>query len=777
MTHRAAAWLLSLSSVTGTQAAATEPRIEVNLPSGPLGLAIDTLTEQAAVNVVLGDPKLWDYPVPAIRGRMTAETAVLMLARLARVQAVRVTRSGWRLTTARRLRLREPVPAHRPATGVPDAEGPVDDIIVQASRRRTATHDFAGSVEIVSGLEPSIEGGTQALVTRSTIISSTYRGAGREKLFIRGISDSAFSGRLQSVTGLYLGEVRLIYNASDPDLQLYDLSSVEILQGPQGTLYGSGSLSGTIRFNPNMPQRDVANGVVGGGISTVAYGSQGGDADAMVNLPITGDLAVRAVGYARSEAGFIDRPATGRDVNRTDITGGRVIARWWRGGSWTVDGMVIVQESRSRDAQYATVGTSPLTVSGTNPEPYGGSYIAGHLVLTGRIGELDLVSTTGTASQDFDERFAADYPQFSRVTNVQRRHDMITHETRLSRNAGDGSGWLAGLSYIRASSRFDHLERLLPNGDHKGDPPFENRSRLADRTTEATLFGEGTVRVAPFLMLGGGARLVLATTRTRFDVSPVVEPEARRREKWLLPTASVLLDPLPDLSVYLRYQQGARPGIPPRAFWLGTIRLPTERIETLDAGMTWRSRGGWHASASIGRSYWRNLQTDTFEGVIFGSIDLGDWRFASVHVAVDGPVHREWSVDAAATLNRARPVTLSGLGLDLRLPDIAGIVVRSGVTWTRRIDPTTSISTNLWMRYEGSSYGVSLFDIPRRQGDYVRTGLSVNIGRGRHRISLSADNLLNAHATRYVYGNLLLAGTTVTPLQPTSVRLGYRHTF
>lgn len=774
MTRRVAAWLLSLSGVIGTQAAAKEPRIAVNLPGGPLGRAVDALTQQAVVNIILGDPELWDRRVPAIRGSMTAESAVLVLSRLAHVRAVRVTRSGWRLTAAPRARV--PVPARRPARAVSDAEGPVADIIVQASRRGTAARDFAGSVEIISGLEPSIEGGTQALVTRSTIISSTYRGAGREKLFIRGISDSAFSGRLQSVTGLYLGEARLIYNASDPGLQLYDLSSVEILQGPQGTLYGSGSLAGTIRLNPNMPQRGVVNGSVGGGVSTVAHGSQGGDVDAMVNLPVTGTLAVRAVGYARSEAGFIDRPATGRDVNRTDITGGRVIVRWWPGGGWTVDGVVIAQESRSRDAQYATAGASPLTVSGTIAEPYGGSYIGGHIVLTGHIGALDVISATGIASQDFDERFAADYPQFSRMTDVQRRYDMTTHETRISRHAGDGSGWLAGLSYIHASSRFGYLEKLL-DGDRKGDPSFESRSGLADRTTEATVFAEGTVRVVPFLMLGGGARAVLATTRTTFDVSPVVEPEARRREKWLMPTASILFDPFRNLSTYIRYQQGARPGVPPRVVWRGGVRLPTERIETLDAGVTWRSRGGWRASASIGRSYWRNLQTDTFEGAVFNSINLGDWRLASIHAALEGPVHREWSVDAAATLNRARPVTLGGLGLDLRAPDIAGIIARAGVTWTRRINQATSISVNAWMRYEGPSFGVNLFETPRRQGDYVRTGVSASIDRGRHRLSLSADNLLNARSTRYVYGNLLLAGMTVTPLQPTSVRLGYRRTF
>jgi outer membrane receptor protein involved in Fe transport len=73
------------------------------------------------------------------------------------------------------------------------------------------------------------------------MLFSTQLGPGRNKLFIRGVADSSFTGPTQATVGQYLGDVRLNYNAPDPDLNLYDIARVEVVEGPQGTLYGAGS--------------------------------------------------------------------------------------------------------------------------------------------------------------------------------------------------------------------------------------------------------------------------------------------------------------------------------------------------------------------------------------------------------------------------------------------------------------------------------------------------------------------------------------------------------
>src|SRR3546814_5101990 len=92
-----------------------------------------------------------------------------------------------------------------------------------------------------------------SILSRTASVSSTHLGPGRNKLFIRGIADSSFTGPTQSTVGQYFGDIRLSYNAPDPDLRLYDIDNVEILEGPQGTLYGAGSLGGIIPVRSESP--------------------------------------------------------------------------------------------------------------------------------------------------------------------------------------------------------------------------------------------------------------------------------------------------------------------------------------------------------------------------------------------------------------------------------------------------------------------------------------------------------------------------------------------
>ena len=131
----------------------------------------------------------------------------------------------------------------------------VTEIIVTASKRDTCSVRFPGQWDgsTATCSAPLGVAGTEAIETRSVGFSSTHLGAGRNKLFIRGIADSSFSGPTQSPVGQYFGDMRTGYSGPDPDLKLVDMQSVEILEGPQGTLYGSGALGGIVLLKPNMP--------------------------------------------------------------------------------------------------------------------------------------------------------------------------------------------------------------------------------------------------------------------------------------------------------------------------------------------------------------------------------------------------------------------------------------------------------------------------------------------------------------------------------------------
>ena len=212
-------------------------------------------------------------------------------------------------------------------------------------------------MSIVDGEELALGGigGTEKITQRIATVSSTYLGSGRNKLFIRGIADSSFTGPTQATVGQYLGDMRLSYNAPDPDLRLSDLERVEVLEGPQGTLYGAGSLGGIIRLVPNMPELDRRDfrATVGGALTQHGAGSL--DASATANVPLAAEkAALRITLDAASEGGYIDKPLLGSsDVNRTSIVAGRAIARLELAPQWTVDVIGLAQSTHASDSQYA----------------------------------------------------------------------------------------------------------------------------------------------------------------------------------------------------------------------------------------------------------------------------------------------------------------------------------------------------------------------------------------------------------------------------------------
>ncbi|MDK2759662.1 MAG: TonB-dependent receptor plug domain-containing protein, partial [Blastomonas fulva] len=217
------------------------------------------------------------------------------------------------------------------------------EIIVTASKLDISLDRYAGSAELIDfdGLS-SASGtvrGSDAVIAAVPVMMSTNLGAGRNKLFIRGVADSSFSGPSQATVGQYLGDARLTYNAPDPNLNLYDLARAEVLPGPQGTLYGTGTLGGVVRLIPNLPDASGVAATASAGLSATENGAMGSDAAAMLNVPLVNDrLAVRFVGYRVVDGVYIQyRQLNTDNINRNATYGGRISARYLPGKAWTVD--------------------------------------------------------------------------------------------------------------------------------------------------------------------------------------------------------------------------------------------------------------------------------------------------------------------------------------------------------------------------------------------------------------------------------------------------------
>jgi outer membrane receptor protein involved in Fe transport len=155
----------------------------------------------------------------------------------------------------------------------------------------------------------------------------TNFGPGRDKILLRGLSDGVFTGRTQSTVSLYLDDVPLTYNAPDPDLRLIDVDAVEVLRGPQGVLYGAGSIGGVVHIITHKPDLDTYSGSLSltgiltksGVPSTILKG--------MANMPLLpGRLGLRVVAYRETDGGYINDPVLHRtDVNQTSRTGARAL--------------------------------------------------------------------------------------------------------------------------------------------------------------------------------------------------------------------------------------------------------------------------------------------------------------------------------------------------------------------------------------------------------------------------------------------------------------------
>ena len=389
------------------------PRVAIDLPPGTLGDSVIRLAENAKVTIGLVDPALVRLPTRAIRGQMGVDAALARLLHGLPARAERIDRDSWRIVALKPPAAAAPSPAARReaprkrADKSESAHG--EDIIVTGSKTGTRFDRYAGTASMFRGSELTLgeQGtGSDALVQRLPSVGSTHLGSGRNKLFIRGVADSSFNGPSQAVVGEYLGEVRLNYNAPDPDISLYDVRAVEVIEGPQGTLYGIGALGGVVRIVPEPVDLLHAGGGVALDRAATAHGGDGYDAVGLVNVPIvSGRFGLRAVAFRTVEGGYIDdagRKLT--NINRTGKEGGRATLDF-RPGDWRIEWGLLLQNVNSADGQYAEQGFPRLTRSNRVAQPFDNDYLLTHLTVSRNWGAASFVSANAFVRQRVRSRF------------------------------------------------------------------------------------------------------------------------------------------------------------------------------------------------------------------------------------------------------------------------------------------------------------------------------------------------------------------------------------
>jgi outer membrane receptor protein involved in Fe transport len=305
-----------------------------------------------------------------------------------------------------------------------EADSGFGDIVVTATRSAQSIQKVPISMQALSAdtLQQRQVKGLSDFASLLPSVSFEGIGPGRNTPFFRGIVPA---GGAYASVGFYLDDIP-ITGTEVPDIHAYDLERIEALSGPQGTLYGAGSLAGTIRLITNKPK--LGKYEFGYDLEANKYGPGdfGGQGEAYMNVPVGDTLAIRAMGYYRRDGGYIDNvdnkgkfndgrpsiyqlgdnnPATSYtlsnaaiakdDYNSIDEYGGRFQLLWEPVTGWEITPQITAQRQIARGYFGFDPRVGDLEVHDYDQTRNDDRWYQAALSIHGHIGDWDIVSATG----------------------------------------------------------------------------------------------------------------------------------------------------------------------------------------------------------------------------------------------------------------------------------------------------------------------------------------------------------------------------------------------
>jgi iron complex outermembrane recepter protein len=429
---------------------------------------------------------------------------------------------------------------------------------------------------------------------------------GSPQVTIRGITTGGYTN---PTVGIVIDDVP--YGSSSnsatgsiaPDIDPFDVERVEVLRGPQGTLYGAASMGGLVKFVTIEPSIDALGGAVQVGTSGVSHGAEMGFSfRGSINLPLNDAMAIRASAFTRQDPGYIDNPLRHiHGINEQHASGGLVSALWKPSDALSVKLSALIQDTNrdgSNDADRQTPGfTLPAlgdleqsdlpstgklrkriqSYSATISAKIGGIdliAISGYNVSTLKT-TLDLTQLLGPFTQagvpgtGFDGYGTPGTPSFGNI-----RTSKFTQEVRVSASVGKHLDWLIGAFYTHENSlnRSDTRGADITTGSGVGEL-YEARSPTTFE--EYAIFGNLTLKLTDRFDVQFGARE--SENRQTFDQkdvgplvpvfdfgnpSPYVYPRGDSKGNAFTYLITPRLKLSPDLMLYARVASGYRPGGP-----------------------------------------------------------------------------------------------------------------------------------------------------------------------------------------------------------------------
>lgn len=705
----------------------------------------------------------------------------------------------------------------QPATG--------NDIIVTASRRSEKLRDVPSAVTALDG-EMLARIGVQNFQGYASLVPGLsqrdFGAPGLGTVIIRGLNSGG--QQLTNTSATYIDDTP--FTASGflsagalvtPDPDVADLSRIEVLKGPQGTLYGANSLGGLIRIVSNRPDTGRASGMIYAEGSTVDGGNQGYAVRGSINLPIATDtLALRVNGVYRRTPGFVDNVATGQNnVNQSTIKGGRAALRWTPTSDLTVDlsGLYQIIDNDGVASQDNVSGTlTPLygrykySSRLTNASQI--KYRLGSGTVNYDFGPVTLVGTASYAQYrtTLNSDYSTSYLPYLRLASplyaaalpangnvgaaIQPDLNKFTAEARLISKRLGPIEFVAGGFYTSEHNTYGtYITAYGPTGvpltgNFITGVPLANlliATTLSNYQEEAG-FINGTLYLSDNFDLGGGIRYA--------HNSQFAQTGGPNANSFYIPRATTSFNfsdnvttylgtvrwrPTPNVSVYLRAASGYRPGGPQ------TNSTPPPGAQTfVRPDTTWNYEGGVKATllggqltidASVYHIDWKDIQLNTLAGGTVLGANGGDAKVDGFELEMVARPTRLLTVSANAGYTNPRMSRVDAgvqayLGVqtgdklpltpDWTVAMIADQIIPMGDRLKGNFGATLRFRSDMPSSFPGSITDPNI-KIPSLTTLDLRAGLSF----GNYSVQLRAENVTNAFGYNTVSTPRLYAGQPV----------------
>lgn len=441
------------------------------------------------------------------------------------------------------------------------------DIIVTATKRSESMQKVPLSIRALGEetLDQQQVSSVDDFAKLLPSVSFQSFGPGQSQIYFRGVSSGGDGLHIgpAPATGLYLDEIPVTTIAGSVDLHVYDISRIEALSGPQGTLFGASSLSGTLRLITNKPSTAGFEGGADLQVNKFGKGEAGGSLEGFMNFPLSDNAALRVVGFYRRDGGYIDNipgsrtftlddgdPTTNLTVNNAALVekdfndvktfGGRAALKVDLDDNWTVTPSVIYQNQKTSGPFLYDPRKGDLVVTDFQETRNKDRWFQAALTVEGKIGNWDMVYSGGYFERKVNS--SADYSYYSVAydtygsyyTNFPKagggfldpsqyvfsgdKYTKQTHELRFVSPVENRFRITAGLFYQRQTDAVEANydirglstipippnSNLVPVGAAYGDTVFLTRIDRTDRDLAA--FAEASFDITETVKLTAGIR-------------------------------------------------------------------------------------------------------------------------------------------------------------------------------------------------------------------------------------------------------------------------------